>query len=37
MPQRHLPVHPDLQQLKHQAKDLRKAIRHGDPEALADL
>lgn len=37
MPARHLPVRPDLEQLKHQAKDLLRAIRAGEPEALADL
>jgi ankyrin repeat protein len=37
MPDRHLPVRPDLQQLKHQAKDLLRAIRKGDPAAIADL
>jgi len=37
MPARRLPVHPDLTQLKHQAKDLLKAIRHGDAEAVAEL
>lgn len=37
MPERHLPVRPDLDQLKHQAKDLLKAIHRGDPEALDDL
>lgn len=37
MPARHLPVRPDLVQLKHQAKDLLRAIRAGEPEALADL
>ena len=37
MPARHLPVHPDLDQLKHQAKDLLRAIRNGDPDAIADL
>ena len=36
-PVRRLPVRPDLEQLKHQAKDLLRAIRRGDPEALADL
>lgn len=35
MPERHLPVRPDLQQLRHQAKDLLKGIRRGDPDALA--
>ena len=34
---RHLPVRPNLEQLKHQARDLLNAIRRGDPDALADL
>jgi hypothetical protein len=34
---RKLPVRPDLDQLKHQAKDLLRAIRRGDAEALAEL
>jgi hypothetical protein len=34
---RHLPVRPNLDQLKHQARDLLLAIRRGDPDALADL
>jgi hypothetical protein len=37
MPVRHLPVRPDLDQLKHQAKDLLRAIHAGDPEAIAEL
>jgi hypothetical protein len=37
MSSRHLPVRPDLTQLKHQAKDLLRAIKHGDPEAIAEL
>jgi hypothetical protein len=37
MPARHLPVRPNLDQLKHQARDLLRAIRRGEPEALADL
>lgn len=37
MPARRLPVRPDLDQLKHQAKDLLRAIRNGDPDAIADL
>jgi hypothetical protein len=37
MPNRRLPVRPDLDQLKHQAKDLLRAIRSADPDALADL
>jgi len=36
-PSRHFPVHPNLDQLKHQAKDLLRAIRGGDPDALAEL
>jgi hypothetical protein len=31
---RRLPVRPDLTQLKHQAKDLLRAFRGGDPEAI---
>jgi hypothetical protein len=34
---RHLPVRPDLEQLKHQAKDLLRAIHAADPTALAEL
>jgi hypothetical protein len=37
MPGRHLPVRPDLDQLKHQAKDLLRAMRRGDASAIADL
>src|SRR5215467_9868367 len=37
MPDRHLPVRPNLDQLKHQAKDLLKATRSGDSSAIADL
>ena len=37
MPGRHLPVRPDLEQLRHQAKDLLSAIRKGDPSAMAEL
>lgn len=37
MPARHLPVRPDLDQLKHQAKDLLRGLRRGDPDALAEL
>lgn len=37
MPQRRLPVRPDLKQLKHQAKDLLRAFRRGDPSAVADF
>jgi ankyrin repeat protein len=34
---RHFPVRPNLEQLKHQAKDLLRAIRQNDGEALAEL
>lgn len=37
MPARRLPVRPDLDQLRHQAKDLLRAARRGDPDALADV
>jgi hypothetical protein len=37
MPERDVPVRPDLDQLRHQAKDLLKAIRRRDPAALAEL
>ncbi len=37
MPVRRLPVRPNLDQLKHQAKDLLRAIHCGDAQALADL
>jgi len=37
MPSRHFPVRPNLEQLKHQAKDLLRAMREGDPSALEDL
>ena len=37
MPARRLPVRPDLDQLKHQAKDLLRAARRGDASALADF
>ena len=33
----YLPVNPKLNQLKHQAKDLLRAIRAGDPDAIAEL
>jgi ankyrin repeat protein len=37
MTDRHFPVRPDLEQLRHQAKDLLRAIRRGDPPAVAEL
>jgi hypothetical protein len=35
MPVRRLPVRPDLTQLKHQAKDLLRAFRRREPDAVA--
>ena len=32
-----LPTEPSLQQLRHQAKDLQRAVRAGDPGALAEV
>ena len=37
MPNRRLPVRPNLEQLRHQAKDLLRAAHDGDPSALADF
>jgi len=37
MPNRHLPVRPNLEQLRHQAKDLLRAAHAGDLSALADF
>ena len=37
MANRHFPVRPNLEQLKHQAKDLLRALRNGDPGAIADF
>jgi hypothetical protein len=34
---RHFPVRPNLDQLRHQAKDLLQAIRKGESEALAEF
>jgi ankyrin repeat protein len=34
---RHFPVRPDLEQLRHQAKDLLRAVRRGDADAIATL
>lgn len=36
MADRHFPVRPNLEQLKHQAKDLLRAIQQGDPSAAAE-
>jgi ankyrin repeat protein len=37
MADRHVPVRPNLDQLKHQAKDLLRAIRRGEPSAVAEF
>jgi hypothetical protein len=37
VPHRKLPVQPDLDQLKHQAKDLLRDIHAGNPAAIAEL
>ncbi len=34
---RRLPVRPNLDQLKHQAKDLLRGIRNGDPSAIKEF
>src|ERR1700694_2139389 len=34
---RHFPVHPNLDQLKHQAKDFLREVKQGDPAAIAEL
>jgi hypothetical protein len=37
VPDRHFPVRPNLEQLKHQAKDLLRAVRAGDAAAGAEF
>lgn len=37
MSTRHLPVRPNLDQLKHQTRDLLAGLRRGDADALSDL
>lgn len=37
MAEQHLPVRPDLDQLRNQAKDLLRALRAGEPAAVARL
>lgn len=37
MADRHFPVRPNLEQLRHQAKDLLKAVRAGDSTALDEV
>jgi hypothetical protein len=34
---RHLPVRPNLDQLKHQAKELLRAVRRAEPEAIEEF
>ena len=34
---RRLPVRPDLEQIHRQAKELLRAVRTGDADAMADL
>ena len=36
MPDRHFPVHPNITQLRHQAKDLLRALHAVDLEAISD-
>src|SRR5262245_20953138 len=37
MPGRNLPLRPNLRQLRHQAKDLLRAFRRGEPEAVEEF
>src|SRR5260370_31778305 len=37
VPSRLLPVRPNLDQLKHQAKDLLRAIHRGDPHTIEEF
>jgi hypothetical protein len=37
MSARHFPVRPNLDQLKHQAKDLLRAVKVGEPDATAEV
>src|SRR4030081_3650597 len=37
IPTRSLPVRPNLDQLKHQAKDLLRDIQRGDPAAIEEF
>jgi hypothetical protein len=37
MPERQLPVCPNLDQLRRQAKDLLRTVRSGDEAAIAEL
>jgi hypothetical protein len=33
----HFPARPNLDQLRHQAKDLLRVIRRSDPDAIVDF
>ena len=37
MAKRHFPVRPNLDQLRHQAKELLRDLRRGEPDALTDF
>jgi hypothetical protein len=37
MANRDFPVRPNLEQLKHQAKDLLRAVKRGDPAAVVEF
>jgi hypothetical protein len=37
MASRHFPVRPNLDQLKHQAKELLRAVRRNEPQAIANF
>jgi hypothetical protein len=37
MADRHVPVRPNLEYLRHQAKDFLRAIRRGEPAAVAEF
>lgn len=37
MPDRHLPIRPNLDQLRRQAKDMLRLIRSGDPAAIEEF
>ena len=37
MPDRHVPVRPNLRQFRRQAKDLLRQIKRGDADALAEF
>jgi hypothetical protein len=37
LPDRHVPVRPNLDQLRHQARDLLRAVRRGEPRAADEF